>query len=101
REARYAVELPARADTPAGNRICRLHNLSSSGAALQVWDGATNGARGALHIDGFGMPLPFTVVTVEAQSCHVRFELPDEAKAGFEQRFNTLVRDRALRPMAA
>ncbi|CAO3447770.1 Methyl-accepting chemotaxis sensor/transducer protein [Azospirillum argentinense] len=101
REARYAVDLPARAETSAGNRICRLHNLSSSGAALQVWDGATNGARGALHIDGFGMPLPFTVVTVEAQSCHVRFELPDEAKAGFEQRFNTLVRDRALRPMAA
>ncbi|MBK4718245.1 HAMP domain-containing protein [Azospirillum sp. YIM DDC1] len=101
RGARYAVDLPARADTPAGSRICRLHNLSSSGAALQVWDGATNGARGTLHIDGFGMPLPFTVVTVEAQSCHVRFELPDDAKAGFEQRFNALVRDRALRPMAA
>ncbi|GAA4247207.1 HAMP domain-containing protein [Azospirillum formosense] len=101
REARYAVDLPARADTPAGNRICRLYNLSSSGAALQSWDGAANGARGALHIDGFGMPLPFTVVTVEGQSCHVRFELPDEAKAGFDQRFNTLVRDRALRPMAA
>ncbi|MBB3266377.1 methyl-accepting chemotaxis protein [Azospirillum sp. OGB3] len=101
REARYAVDLPARADTSAGNRICRLHNLSSSGAALEVWDGATNGARGTLHIDGFGMPLPFTVVTVQTQSCHVRFELPDEAKAGFEQRFNALVRDRALRPMAA
>ncbi|TWA78591.1 methyl-accepting chemotaxis sensory transducer with TarH sensor [Azospirillum brasilense] len=101
REARYSVDLPAHADTPAGNRICRLHNLSSSGAALQVWDGAMSGSRGTLHIDGFGMPLPFTVVTVGAESCHVRFELPDEAKARFEQRFNALVRDRALRPMAA
>ncbi|NUB23316.1 methyl-accepting chemotaxis protein [Azospirillum brasilense] len=101
REARYAVELSARADTSAGNRICRVQNLSSSGAALQVWNDATNGSRGTLHIDGFGMPLPFTVVTAGAQSCHVRFEVPDEAKAGFEQRFNALVRDRALRPMAA
>ncbi|WP_188260756.1 methyl-accepting chemotaxis protein [Azospirillum tabaci] len=101
RETRYAVDLPARADTPDGSRICRLENLSSSGAALQVWDGATNGTRGTLRIDGFGMPLPFAVVTVGAQSCHVRFDLPDEAKAGFEDCFNALVRDRTLRPIAA
>ncbi|TWA62214.1 methyl-accepting chemotaxis sensory transducer with TarH sensor [Azospirillum brasilense] len=101
REARYAVDLPARAETSAGSRSCRLQNLSGSGAALQVWDGAAGGARGTLHIDGFGMALPFTVVTVEARSCHIRFEPPAEAKAEFERRFNALVRNRALRPIAA
>ncbi|MDQ2103050.1 methyl-accepting chemotaxis protein [Azospirillum isscasi] len=101
RETRYAVELPVRADTPTGSRTCRLQNLSSSGAALQVWDGAMAGTRGTLHIEGIGVPLPFSVVSVDAHNCHVHFELPDEAKAGFQRRLDALVRDRGLRPMAA
>ena len=101
REARYALDLPVRADTPAGSRTCRLQNLSPSGAALHVWDGAVNGTRGTLHVEGIGIPLPFSVVMVDTHNCHVRFELPDDAKAGFRRRFDALVRDRGLQPMAA
>ncbi|AWJ83434.1 methyl-accepting chemotaxis protein [Azospirillum sp. TSH58] len=100
-EIRYAMDLPARADTPAGSRTCRLLNLSYSGGALQAWDGATDATRGTLHVEGVGMPLPFRVVTLDAQHCRIRFDLTGEAKDDFQRRLDKMVRERGLRPIAA
>ena len=100
-DTRYEANLPARVETPAGARICRLLNLSTGGAALEGWTGAVAGARGALHIEGFAVPLPVRVIEVEQTHCHVRFELADGARATFEQRFTALVRERGMRALAA
>ena len=101
RETRYATDLPVRVEGATGGRTCRALNLSAGGAALEGWNDAVSGARGTLHIDGFGTPLPFRVLEVERAHCHVRFDLADEARAAFEQRLSALVRERGLRPLAA
>ncbi len=101
RETRYATDLPVRVEGATGGRTCRALNLSAGGAALEGWNDAVSGARGTLHIDGFGTPLPFRVLEVERAHCHVRFDLADGARAAFEQRLSALVRERGLRPLAA
>jgi len=100
-DTRYEANLPARLETPAGARTCRLLNLSTGGAALEGWSGAVTGTQGSLHIDGVAVPLPVRVIEVEHTHCHVRFELADGARAAFEQRFAGLVRERGMRPLAA
>jgi methyl-accepting chemotaxis protein len=81
RAVRHQVDLPCRLSIPGRtSRSARITDLSEGGARISAVPLLPLGARGDLHLDSIGFPLPFVVRSVDDDSLRVMFEL-DEVKA--------------------
>jgi methyl-accepting chemotaxis protein len=93
--ARQTMDLPCRLTVGGQTHEARVADLSEGGAHLRGAPALQSGARGTLHIDRVGFPLPFVVRLHENGALRVAFELDDRAAAAFRGMPDRLAQRRA------
>ena len=79
---RYQVELPCRLDvTGGGTHTARVADISEGGANVRGGPALQPGDRGNLRVEGFGVALPFSVRSGEADLLRVSFTLDEATNA--------------------
>jgi hypothetical protein len=89
------MDLPCRLTAGGQTHEARAADLSEGGAHLRGGPALQPGARGTLHIDRVGFPLPFVVKQQENGSLRVAFELDNHAAVAFRGMPERLAQRRA------
>ncbi len=82
REApRFDVDLPCRVAVPGSDVVSgRVVDFSEGGAQVANGPSLSIGISGTLHIEGLGMPVPFTVRHAEVGALHLAFAVDEPAR---------------------
>ncbi|MGD1879141.1 MAG: methyl-accepting chemotaxis protein [Kiloniellaceae bacterium] len=89
---RYRIDRPAEVSCEGSKASLTVENLSEGGARLVgSLPGVAAGKTITVVMPEIGLPLPATVLTVNGQNIHVKFDLPPQVEKPFGEAFRKLV----------